>query len=79
MKGNSYVFIYGILYRRIFDGILLRCFPLGMVEETLRDMHERVYGGHFAPHVTYHYIIRGGFYWPTILKDAYSFIRKCSS
>lgn len=79
MKENAYAMIYGILFRMIFYGVLLRCLPLGTTEETLRDMHEGVCGGHFASQVTTHYIIREGFYWPTISKDAYSFIRKCPS
>ena len=49
MKENSYVLISSILIRRIFDGVLLRCLPLGTIEETLRDMHKGVFGGHFSP------------------------------
>lgn len=48
MKANSYVLIYCILFRSNFDVVLLRCLPLGTIEETLRDMHEGVCGGHFS-------------------------------
>lgn len=42
-------------------------------------MHEGVCGGHFAPQVMVHCIVRAGFYWPTIFKDAYDFTRMCAS
>ena len=42
LKANSYVLISGILFRRNFDGILLRCLIPEKAKENLRDM----YGGY---------------------------------
>ena len=77
MKANSYVFVLGVLFRRNCDGVLLRCLHVEKTREILKEMHEGVCGGHFRPKVTPHCIIRVGYYWSTIFKDSYSFIRKC--
>jgi hypothetical protein len=39
-------------------------------------MNEGVCGGHFSPKVIAHHIIIAIYYWPTIFKDSYSFIKK---
>lgn len=77
MKENSYVLVSGVLFRRNYDGVLLRCFLVEKIHKILKEMHEGVCGGHFSPKVSTHCIIRVGYYWPTNFKDSYSFIRKC--
>jgi hypothetical protein len=46
---------------------------------TMQEFHEGVCGGHFSLVLTSHRIIRVGYYWPTMFKDAYSMIQKCLS
>jgi hypothetical protein len=79
MKSNKYVLIAYILFRRNYDGILLRCVDENKAQELMREFHEGIYGGHFAPMTTAHKIIRVGFYWPSIFRDSYATIRKCVS
>jgi hypothetical protein len=79
MKVNQYVLIADILFRRNFDGILLRCIDENQAQELIREFHEGICGGHFAPTATTHKIIRAGFYWPSIFRDSYATIRKCLS
>jgi hypothetical protein len=43
----------------------------------MREFHEGICGGHFAPTVTAQNIIRDIFYWPSIFRDSYATIRKC--
>jgi hypothetical protein len=79
MKENQYVLIVDILFRRNYDGILLRCIDENQAQELMREFHEGICGGHFAPTATSHKIIRVGFYWPSIFRDSYATIRKCVS
>jgi hypothetical protein len=62
MKLNKYVLIIDILFTRNYDGILLICLDENQAQELIREFHEGIYGGHFAPTTTTHKIIRVGFY-----------------
>jgi hypothetical protein len=64
MKSNKYVLIVDRLFRRNYDGILLRCVDEKKSRDLMREFHEGMCGGHFAPTITSHKIIRVGFYWP---------------
>jgi hypothetical protein len=44
--------------------------------KVIQESHQQIFGGHVSPMVTTNKI-RVGFYWPTIFKDSYEFIRKC--
>ena len=79
MKSDQYVLIIDILFRRNYDGILLRCVDENKSQELIREFHEGICGGHFAPTATAHKIIRAGFYWPSIFKDSYTTVRRCVS
>jgi hypothetical protein len=79
MKSNKYVLIIDILFRRNYDGILLRCVDERKAQELMKEFHEGICGGHFAPTSMAHKIIRVGFYWPSAFKDSYASIRKCVS
>jgi hypothetical protein len=79
MKSSQYVMIADILFRRNYDGILLRCVDERKAQELMKEFHEGICGGHFLPTTTTHKIIRVGFYWPSIFKDSYATIRKCVS
>jgi hypothetical protein len=71
--------IVDVLFRRNYDGILLRCVDEKRAQELMQEFHGGICGGHFAPTATTHKIIRDGFYWPSIFKDSYATVRKCIS
>jgi hypothetical protein len=79
MKVNKYVLIVDILFRRNYDGILLRCVDENQAQEMVREFHEGICGGHFSPTTTTHKIIRDGFYWTSMFIYSYAMIRKCVS
>jgi len=54
MKENQYVLIADILFRRNYDGILLRCIDENKAQELMREFHEGICGVHFSPIVTTH-------------------------
>jgi hypothetical protein len=77
MKSSQYVMIADILFKRKYDGIFLRYVDERKAQELMKEFHEGICGGDFAPTTTDHKIIRDGFYWPSIFKDSYATIRKC--
>jgi hypothetical protein len=76
MKGNQYVLIANILFKRNFDGILLICVEENKSQELIREFHEGICDGNFSPTIAAHKIIREGFYWPSIFRYLYATIRK---
>jgi hypothetical protein len=71
--------IVDVLFRRNYDGILLRCVDEKRAQELMQEFHGGICGGHFAPTATSHKIIRVGFYWPSVFKDSYATVRQCIS
>eukprot|EP00253_Pinus_taeda_P004935 PITA_04935 len=47
--------------------------------DILKACHDGPCGGHFADHKTGHKVLRTGYYWPTIFKDAKKFVQACDS
>ena len=42
-------------------------------------MHDGPVGGIFSRDTTTHKILRAGYYWPTLFKDAHAHVRKCDA
>ena len=40
-------------------------------------MHNEVCGVHYMPKTTAHKVLRYGFWWPTLFRDAHKLVRKC--
>ena len=57
--------------------IIRRCVPKGEQSKILKECHASPYGGHFAGDKTTHKIIQSGFYWPTIFKDCFKWVKLC--
>jgi hypothetical protein len=43
----------------------------------LLELHVGEDGGHFGGDTTAHKVIRAGYYWPTLFRDAHALCRKC--
>jgi transposase InsO family protein len=55
--------------------MLLRCIDADQVSKFFEEFHDA--GGHFSPKTTAYKILRAGYYWPDLFKDAYAWARKC--
>ena len=77
MKSAPYLLIDNILFRRNSDGVYLRCLDKDETEVILKELHSGPAGGHFGGETTTHKILRAGYYWPTLFRDSYTFVRKC--
>ena len=77
LKYAPYLLINNILFRRNSDRVLLRCLKKDETEVILKELHFGPAGGHFGGETTAHKILRAGYYWPTLFRDSYAFVRKC--
>ena len=73
----KYVIIGDILYKRSFNGILLRCLHDKEIGTTLEHAHGGACGGHFNGRSVYGKLIRMGYWWPTMEHDCCEHVKKC--
>ncbi|GKV48760.1 hypothetical protein SLEP1_g55555 [Rubroshorea leprosula] len=76
-KASRYTLVDGVLYKRSFSLPLLRCLNPYEAEYALREVHEGVCGSHVGARTLAHKVLRQGYYWPNIHKDATYFVQKC--
>ncbi|GLU07084.1 hypothetical protein SLE2022_240580 [Rubroshorea leprosula] len=74
---KNYFWEEPFLYRLCADQIIRRCVPEEEVASILHHCHTREAGGHFGATKTAAKVLQSGFYWPSIFKDAYSFVVSC--
>ena len=67
------------LFKVGIDGIFRRCVPYEEVPSILYHCHSSSYGGHSSSSKTAAKVLQSGFYWPTIFKDAHSFVLSCDN
>jgi hypothetical protein len=77
LKSTSFHLVNGILFHQNFDGVLMCCLEKDGAEKVLLELHAKEAGGHFGGDTTSHKVLRAGYYWPTLFRDAHSLCRKC--
>ena len=60
----------GALYKRGFFTPVLTCIAGGDTDYVLREVHEGVCGNHIGARALEGKVLRQGYYWPTMLRDA---------
>ncbi|KAH9802438.1 hypothetical protein KPL71_001384 [Citrus sinensis] len=65
------------LYKMCPDQVIRRCAAEGEIPHILELCHAAAYGGHIGGHRTAAKVLQSGYYWPTIFKDAYEFVKCC--
>ncbi|GKV50632.1 hypothetical protein SLEP1_g57332 [Rubroshorea leprosula] len=76
-KASRYTLIDGVLYKRSFSLPLLWCLNPYEAEYALREVHEGVCGSHVGARTLAHKVLRQGYYWPNMYKDATHFVQRC--
>ncbi|GKV12353.1 hypothetical protein SLEP1_g23508 [Rubroshorea leprosula] len=76
-KASRYTLVDGVLYKRSFSLPLLQCLNPYEAEYALREVHEGVCGSHVGARTLAHKVLRQGYYWPNMHKDATYFVKKC--
>ncbi|KAG9458214.1 hypothetical protein H6P81_002722 [Aristolochia fimbriata] len=72
-----YVFLHDILYRRSYEGLLLRCLSKEEGSQVLKETHIGICGAHQAGPKLHLQVKRLGYYWPSMLRDAIEIARTC--
>ena len=67
----------GSLYKQGFFTPILKCIAGKDTEDVLREVHEGICGNHIGARALAGKVLRQGYYWPTILKDAIDLVKKC--
>ncbi|XP_070002673.1 uncharacterized protein [Nicotiana sylvestris] len=67
-----------VLYKRTPDLNLLRCVDAQEAGRIINEVHAGVCGPHMYGYVLAKKILRAGYYWMTMEKDCFSFVRKCN-
>jgi len=67
------------LFRRGADGLLRRCVSEVEVPSILAACHDSACGGHFSGQLTGQKILRAGYFWPTLFKDAHDYVKRCDA
>ena len=79
LKYTYYHIIYGVLFRNNYDGVFLRCLELDDASKVVKELHDGPVGQHFSGDTTTHKILRDGYYWSNLFKDAHAYVRKCDT
>ena len=76
LKAKQYELINNVLFRRIFDSILLICLENSKSDKVLPELHNGPDGGHIGGNMTLEKILHACYYWPTLFKGAHEYARK---
>jgi hypothetical protein len=78
-QSARFSWISGYLFQTGADQEIRRCVREDEVYDILKACHDGPCGGHFADKRTSHKILRMGYYWPSIFKDAKKYVKACDS
>ncbi|GKV30660.1 hypothetical protein SLEP1_g39449 [Rubroshorea leprosula] len=76
-KASRYTLVNDVLYKRSFSLPLLRCLTPYEAEYALREVHGGVCRSHIGARTLAHKVLRQGYYWPNMYKDAIQFLQRC--
>jgi hypothetical protein len=78
-QSARYSWISGYLFHTGADQEIRRCVREDEVYDLLKACHDGPCGGHFADKRTTYKILRMGYYWPSLFKDAKKYVKACDS
>jgi hypothetical protein len=77
VNSKNFALVGHRLFRRGTDGVLRRCVAATEVPAILEACHDIACGGHFLEQFTGQKILRAGYFWPSLFRDAHAYVRKC--
>ena len=72
-----YIWDDPLLFKRGANMIIRRCVPESEQCKIMNECHASPYGGHFSGERTAHKILQSGFYWPTVFRDCFEWVKLC--
>ncbi|CAL9017106.1 unnamed protein product [Prunus brigantina] len=76
-RAIRFLYLNDTLYKRSFDGMLLRCLSKQDATKALHDTHAGTCGAHQAGPKLSNQLKRLGYYWPTMVRDSMKFAAAC--
>ena len=77
VQAARFVLIKDVLYKRGFSRPYLRSLGMEEADYVMREVHEGICGNHSGSRSLVHKLVRAGYYWPTMQKDAEAYVRAC--
>eukprot|EP00253_Pinus_taeda_P014563 PITA_14563 len=78
-QSARYSWISGCLFHTGLDQEIRRCMREDEVYDILKACHDGPCGVHFANKRRAHKVLRMGYYWPSLFRDAKKYVRACDS
>ncbi|XP_060182905.1 uncharacterized protein LOC132612841 [Lycium barbarum] len=78
-RAPRFLYYKDTLYRRSFEGVLLRCLGEEEATQAMQEAHSGVCGSHQSGPKLHFYIKRMGYYWLTMVKDCLDYARSCKA
>nr|GEV81719.1 reverse transcriptase domain-containing protein [Tanacetum cinerariifolium] len=79
IKARQYELWEGVLYKRSFLKLWLRCVGPLQADYVIREIHEGSCSMHAGPRTVVAKAMRLGYYWPTMHRDARDMLRTCNA
>ena len=70
IRSSRFTILNDELYKKGFSQPYLKCLGPGDAKCVLREIHEEVCGNHSRPRSLVDQVVRTGYFWPTMQKDA---------
>ena len=77
VQAARFIMIRDVLYKRGFSRPYRRCLAPNEANYVIREVHEGICRNHLGACSLVHKLVRVGYYWPTMQKDAQSYIQAC--
>ena len=77
VQAARFILIKDVLYKRGFSRSYLRCLVSEEADYVMREVHEGVCENHSRSQLLVHKLIRAGYYWPTMQRDAHAYVKAC--
>ena len=74
---RSYQWDDPYLYKMCSNHVIRKCVPNEEIPHIVHSCHAATYREHFGGHKTIAKVLQSGYYWPSIFKDAYKFVKCC--
>ncbi|VFQ80735.1 unnamed protein product [Cuscuta campestris] len=76
-RAPSYTLECGRLYKRSYNGTLLRCLRASEAQKLMEEIHEGICSAHQGAITMSRKVTLQGYFWPTIIRDCAEYVRKC--
>ncbi|KAM2415787.1 hypothetical protein ACFX1X_002106 [Malus domestica] len=78
-RAHRFLYYKGTLYRRSFEGVLLRCLGEEEANQAMEEAHSGICGAHQSGPKLHFQLKRMGYYWPSMVKDCLEYAKRCQA